>query len=314
MAKHFAKESAAQFLTERFGTEAGQSAAELGGGDWSRAYSFTSEGQSLVARFGNYVEDFEKDRQAMRFASAYLPVPKILEIGEAPEGYYAISERYEGLFLESLSEEQWQRVLPALLRGLSTLREIPMGGGIDWADPTSHTGWHEWLLSSLIDTGEGRVSGWRSKLKQLPHCERIFVEGEDCLRSLLPFCPEIRHVIHRDLLNRNVLVSFDATQLEAVFDWGCSLAGDFVYEIAWFTFWSPWHPAIQSLNLHQSVPAHYADMGLEVENFEQRLSAYELQIGLEHIAYCAFSDRFADLEDVTQATEKVLQRLSEQHE
>jgi hygromycin-B 4-O-kinase len=151
-------------------------------------------------------------------------------------------------------------------------------------------------------------------LRQLPHCERIFVEGEACLRSLLPLCPEIRHIVHRDLLNRNALVSFDATKLEAVFDWGCSLAGDFVYEIAWLTFWSPWHPAIQSLSLRQTVPKYYAEFGLEVDNFEKRLSAYELQIGLEHIAYCAFSDRPNDLEEVTRATEQVLKRLSAQQE
>ncbi len=310
MLKRYEKSAAVQLLTEKYGEQAGQSVAELGGGDWSRAYSFSCEGKPLVARFGNHVEDFEKDRQAMRFASPDLPVPNVLEVGTTNEGYYAISERFEGLFLESLDEKQWHKVLPALLRGLSALREIQVEGGIDWSNPHADPpmNWHGWLNSSLEDHAGERVSGWREPLKRISYSDRIFTEGEKVLKNLLPLCPEIRHIIHRDLLNRNALVSYDATRLEAVFDWGCSLAGDFVYEIAWFTFWSLWHPAIQTLNLRQAVPEYYRSIGLNVENFEQRLTCYELQIGLEHIAYCIFSNRPDDLVAVTQATEKVLKR------
>ena len=47
----------------------------------------------------------------------------------------------------------------------------------------------------------------------------------------------------------------DASRLEAVFDWGCSLAGDFLYEVAWFTFWAPWYPALDAIDL-PDWPAH----------------------------------------------------------
>lgn len=312
MGKRFEKEVARRFIAERYGEAVGQTLAELGGGDWSRAYSFEWQGQPLVVRFGNHVEDFYKDQMAMRFSSPDMPIPEVLEVGKMHESYYAISRRHEGVFLETLSAEEWQRVLPALLRGLTALREIPLEGGVDWSASSTQPplSWHEWLTSSLVDQEGGRVSGWRSLLRTLPHCESVFVEGERVLRSLLPLCPEIRHIIHRDLLNRNVLVSADATRLEAVFDWGCSLAGDFLYEIAWLTFWAPWHPAIHTLSLRQAVPEYYASMGIQIENCEQRLSCYELHIGLEHIAYCAFSSRPDDLEAVTQATAQVLDRLS----
>ena len=55
--------------------------AELGGGDWSRAFSFQLDGRDLVARFGRYGEDFAKDQQAMAFAGPDLPVPEVLETG-----------------------------------------------------------------------------------------------------------------------------------------------------------------------------------------------------------------------------------------
>ena len=153
------------------------------------------------------------------------------------------------------------------------------------------------------------MGGWRARLEEAPDIDDIFVSGERALRSLLWACPEVRHVLHRDLLNRNVLVANDASRLEAVFDWGCSLAGDFLYEVAWFTFWGPWYPALDAIDFRRVIEDHYETIGLEVENFDQRLTCYELQIGLEHIAYAAFTGRDDDLHAVTRRTRWILQRV-----
>jgi hypothetical protein len=144
---------AAEFLARRY---AGQACdvAELGGGDWSRAFSFRLAGRDLVARFGLYGEDFAKDQQAMTFAGPDLPVPEVLETGRALGGAYAISQRCYGVFLETLDEAGWRRLLPALLRGLDTLRELPApppapeGGGMA-AAPGGAGSWREWLRSGL---------------------------------------------------------------------------------------------------------------------------------------------------------------------
>src|SRR5207248_2321659 len=136
------------------------------------------------------------------------------------------------------------------------------------------------------------------------------VSGQRALRALLPICPEVRHVLHRDLLNRNVLVARDASRLEAVFDWGCSLAGDFLYEVAWLTFWGPWYPALDGLNVRRIFQDHYQSIALEVEHFEPRLVCYELHIGLEHIAYAAFSDRKEHQQKIARRTLQVLEYAS----
>ncbi|HUZ51285.1 MAG TPA: hypothetical protein VMU94_01995 [Streptosporangiaceae bacterium] len=121
-------DQAAAFLAERYAGRAGE-IAELGGGDWSRAYSFKLGGRPLVARFGAYREDFEKDRAAMMFARPDLPVPAVLEIGAAVGGYYAISERHVGAFLESLDRPGLERLMPALLRALDALRLVSVPAG-----------------------------------------------------------------------------------------------------------------------------------------------------------------------------------------
>jgi hygromycin-B 4-O-kinase len=304
------RDAADRFLAERYENRA-ESVAELGGGDWSRAYSFRLDRRDFVARFGRHLEDFVKDRKAMTFARPDLPVPAVIEVGEALGGYYAISERRFGVFLEHLDERGWRSVMPALLRALDALREIePPGSGVDWSEDSgiAPIGWREWLVASLEDHPGERVSGWRARLQETPEIMEIFVCGDRALRTLLAACPEVRHVIHRDLLNRNVLVADDASGLSAVFDWGCSVAGDFLYEVAWFTFWGSWYPALETLDFYRVIREHYDNIGPKVENLDERLTCYELHIGLEHIAYSAFTGREEDQRAVARRTRQVLER------
>ena len=309
MRAHVGLDQAAAFLAERYAGRAGR-LAELGGGDWSRAYSFDLGGQPLVARFGAYGEDFEKDRAAMAFAGPDLPVPAVLEIGPACGGYYAISERHFGVFLESLDLTRLERLMPALLRALDALRLVPVSAGASPAWPASDSdpplSWRDWLTVTLEDHEGGRVSGWRARLAESAGLTDLFVAGERELRALVPSCPELRHVIHLDLLNRNVLVSEDGNRLEAVFDWGCSAYGDFLYDVAWFTFWAPWHPALDAVGFRDAVARHYERTALAVPLMAERLRCYELHIGLVHLAYCTFARRDDDLQEVARRMTQLL--------
>jgi len=298
---------AAVFLAERYAGRA-RDVAELGGGDWSRAFSFRLGGRDLVARFGRYGEDFAKDQQAMAFAGPDLPVPEVLETGRGLGGAYAISQRRYGMFLESLDASGWRRLLPALLRGLDALRYLPVPDAGAAAPVGGGTaGWREWLWSGLADRPGERVSGWKPVLDRQASLSELFAAGQREFSRLLPACPEIRHVLHGDLLNRNVLVSYSGSRLAAVFDWGCSAYGDFLYEVAWFTFWAPWHAGLAAIDFRSVILGHYSATGVEVPCFDERLRCYELHIGLTHLAYCAFAaNREDDLRAVAQRTREIL--------
>ena len=102
------------FLTQRYG--AGISAvAPIGAGEWSQAFSFDRQGRGYVVRFGAHGDDFERDRFAARFSSPVLPVPQVVDFGEAFGGYYAVSERMPGRYIDGIDEAQMRVLLPAMM-------------------------------------------------------------------------------------------------------------------------------------------------------------------------------------------------------
>src|SRR6188474_537074 len=86
-------DEAQAFLLGRFGA-AVTDVEPIGGGAWSKAYAFRRDG-------GHYT-------------SAALPIPVVTEIGEALGGFYAISERAFGGFIDHLDGDGMRATLPSL--------------------------------------------------------------------------------------------------------------------------------------------------------------------------------------------------------
>jgi aminoglycoside phosphotransferase (APT) family kinase protein len=87
-----------------------------------------------------------------------------------------------------------------------------------------------------------------------------------------------------------------------VFDWGCSAYGDHLLELAWFDFWSPWHPA---LDLAPLMATTSIALG---ERVEQRYLACLLYIGLGHLAYNAHLEDWSALVGVEQRLDELVAR------
>ena len=290
------------FLTQCYG--AGISAvAPIGAGEWSQAFSFDRQGRGYVVRFGAHGDDFERDRFAARFSSPVLPVPQVVDFGEAFGGYYAVSERMPGRYIDGIDEAQMRVLLPALFAALDAMRLADLSsttgfGGLDGAGNAFCASWQEVLLGVADDSPEDRTGGWRARLAASPVGSEPFDQAYGRLQALSADLPDARHLIHNDLLHFNVLV--DGNRISGVLDWGCAMAGDFLYDLAWFCFWQPWYPAWRSIDFAAEARRHYVAIGLHVPGFDQRLLCCQLHIGLAGMVYQAFAGHQNDLVETAQ--------------
>ena len=279
--------------------------AAIGAGEWSRAYAYTLDGERFVIRFGALDEDFRKDALAARFATPDLPIPEIVAMGEAQDGYFAISRRAEGRFLDDLDADEMRATLPSLFATFDAMRTADLRGtsgfgGWGANGNAPHASWREALLAVGQDRSGSRTHGWRARLAASATGSGPFDAAWARLDELTRIETEVRSLIHGDLLNRNVLANGE--RISAVLDWGCAMYGDFLYDVAWLCFWQPWYPAWKEVNFAHEAARHYAAQGLPVPHFRERLLACQLQIGLDSQAYCAFRERWEMLDEVARYT------------
>jgi hygromycin-B 4-O-kinase len=276
-------------------------------GEWSRAYAIRRNGEELVVRFSPYREDFEKDRAAAQWSSASLPIPPLIELGEAFGVSYAVSPRVRGAFLETVTGDQAAALLPSIFRALDAAREIELlsvkGFGLWTAEAGGvYATWREALLTVGESVPPGRLPNWRAGLESSPSGIAPFNEAYELMRTLVDVCPEERHPIHNDLLNRNVFVAGD--QITGVLDWGASMFGDFLYDVASLAFWAPWFDGWSQVDFVAEAARHYSARGLVVPHFEERVRCYAVNIGVASMAYDGGKgpERWEHLARVTERT------------
>ena len=271
--------------------------APLGRGEWSQAFAYASAGRDYVIRFGAHRDDFEKDRLAARYAGPALPIPAVLDLGEAFGGHYCVAERAWGDYIDEVDATQLRGLLPALWAALDAMREVDLSatrgwGGWNGAGVAPHASWAEALLSVADDRPE-RMPAWRARLAASAVGLGPFEEAFRRLAELVEGLPVERHLIHMDLLHFNVLVQ--GGRITSVLDWGCGMYGDCLYDLAWWCFWQPWYPQWREIDFRAEALRHYAAIGLDVPQFEERLACCQLHIGLDGMLYQAWA---GDLENL----------------
>ena len=298
---------ALSLVGDRYGP--GTALTPVGAGAWSRAFRFDVGGRALVIRAGDYREDFETDALAARWNTPELPTPEVLEVGEAAAGvYYAISRFCHGEPLEQLSPEGFEATLPSLLAALDAIRSIDISdttgfGGWDHTRQGAFETWRDFMLAVDYDGPDLRTAGWSARLRDTEY-QTVFDAGYEVLATLATDLEPGRYVVHGDLLERNVHV--DGGRITGVFDWGCSLYGDFLYDVAWLEFWSPWHDGLATFSIRDRVFDHLASEGIDTPGGDVRMRAAAVHVGLSHLAYYAGINQPGELASVAERTSSYL--------
>lgn len=263
----------------------------LSGGAWSSAWAYRADGEELVVRFGEERSWYEADRMAMAFAGPDLPVPDVREVGTTPSGRaYAISVRHHGGFLEDTPVEQAGAIAPTLTRLLVALFGVPAprDAAVMWHQGGEQVAnWREFLLAGLVDDPGKLVHGWSAALAADRELASLSAAVAERVTGLVEACPERRDLIHGDLLHGNVLVSPDASRVEAVLSWKCSVRGDFLFDAAWCSFWASFHPGIAAADPLSGLladPTVRADR-TALRDAAVRHHCYELHIGFTHLGW-----------------------------
>lgn len=300
-----------QFLREKFNEDV-QELMLLSGGEWSQAYSFVHHHKKYVLRWCHSSETFEKDAAASIFNCEAMPIPQITDTGKAFDTYFAISEFAEGEFIDTLSPGALQNALPALFNLFDALRSANLAhttgyGGWNKDGVGSHASWKAFLLDVRNDHEENFLQGWYAQLANSSIGTAAFDHLYAQFEGLVEKCPEVRELIHSDLLHYNLLVS-DA-KISAVIDWQCSLYGDSLYDVAWFIYYAPYYPHFATADISQKILAHFESASAEQSNLKARLMCYQLHIGLGSIAYNTFKKDWKAVQEVIDFTRKVANQM-----
>jgi len=287
------------FLKGKFGNNI-QDVQVLGGGAWSYAYSYVLNEIKYVIRWGNVPDNFERDTFASRFSSPLMPVPKIEEMGEENSRYYAVSRFYSGDFLEEISASELDGAKLSINKMLHSIRSIDLSsyqgfGFFNKEGVGSHSSWREFILDDKNESQGSLIHGWKTILAASSMGNYAYYKIWNEFKSLVNYCPEDKRMVHSDLVNKNVLV--ESNNISAVLDWGSAFYGDPLYDIACIKFCEIWYPSFKETNLVEYLLNDFkSDSNVNIQDIEERLLCYQLNIGANAIAYNAFRREWKNAE------------------
>lgn len=280
----------------------------VGNGEWSQAFFYKEDGVDKVIRFSAIDDDFKRDKFADCFNSPSLPIPEIEEIGKAFDGFFAISKKVDGVMIDHLSIEEMKKVIPDLLNLLDSLRTADTSkttgfGGWDTAGNGTKSSWKDFVTNVATDSPFSRIKGWKEKLVN-KDASKIFDLAHEELLKLLNFCPEDRHLVHNDLLHFNLLVKDN--KVTGIIDWGCALYGDYLYDLAMFTTWQFYYPAMAGIDFKGGARKYFEKRGADMSHFDERLKCYQLHLFLDSMAYNSYKENWKNMEMVANQLTKIL--------
>ncbi|WP_158268935.1 phosphotransferase family protein [Ensifer sp. NM-2] len=245
-------------------------------GEESRAFSFRTNGENFIVRINQTPDGFNKDAYAyQQFATAALPIPEIVTLGELDGGHvYCVSRRVPGVTLQDLKRAELPVVVGPVACVLDAIAASNIGatGGYGPFDPQGKGAYATWrdFLTAIASPRQydWAAAGHRADLDRVqPLLNEVL--------ALAEYCPEARQLIHGDFGSNNVLT--DGHRITGVIDWSEAMFGDPLYDVANILFWRSW------LMCMEQQARFFEAQCVDRLRHAERLRCYQLRIGLEEI-------------------------------
>jgi hygromycin-B 4-O-kinase len=281
-----AKEKILALLAETFNGPI-ENMGTLQGGLVAQALSFTTDGCEYVLRFmtGKMEASYRKEEFLYKhFASPDLPLPEVVRTGSFEGQFFCISRKMPGRGLKSMSGEEYEAVLPSLMRTLLVIHrcDVRQWSGYGWMGEDRNGLFPSWKRFLARANEEERENGFFGKWHSLFDAGILergrFEDVYSRMTELLAFCPEDRWLLHGGYGNDNVLA--EDGRVTAVLDWE-AMYGDFAYDIACIDFWP------RGVDHVEIFGQHYKKAGMPMDNYRERIACYKNYMGLDAMKFFA---------------------------
>jgi hygromycin-B 4-O-kinase len=277
------------------------------GGLTAQVLSFRTANREYVLRInpGSFDAGFRKEAFIYQnFASPSVPIPPIVRMGQLENHSYTITQKMLGQGLQSLTETEYEKILPSLIQTLyaihqSNVQRWKKYGLIGDDGNGMFPSWENFLAKIIEEERpDGFYGKWHS-LFQTTFLERDFFERVyRRMLDLLKFCPEERYLVHGGYGFNNVLAVGD--KVTAVLDWVDAMYGDFVFDIAKMDFWPS-----EGIDHSRLIYEYDTRQGMVIPHYRERIACYQCYGGLDALRFFAKTNNH----DAYLSTRQILQGL-----
>lgn len=277
-------EEVASFLKKYYGGEV-KNVLVVEEGEISRVFFYQYAGQDYVIRFNRRGEGYQKELHLSKTLSRKgILMPKILEVDQANEIFFSISERVAGVTIATLAEQRLQKLLPTLIRALVELHHVNIeeSVGYGFIDRSGDASFNDLTLffESFFDQRNPNFwTGWHHLYEESFLEREIMEKLYSKMMKLLSYSKDKRYLVHGDFHLGNIIA--DREELTAIIDWEMAMYGDFMFDVATIHMWHA------QLRFPELIYTYLERHGKGVQHFEQRLNAYTLCKGIDALRFFA---------------------------
>jgi hygromycin-B 4-O-kinase len=264
----YSQEDIHQFLetTEHANPDSVEQLAE---GHISQALGFEMvDGEKLVLRIADRLNNFEADKYAGDVWGDRLLVPKVTDMGKfGDSAYYCISNRIDGVPSNSLTLPEIQAALPSIHDVFAKLFKTDISATTGYGEINTATGnaaSDSWQARLAGHIGETSVEGYKESARFVGLDPTIIDSFIAQFNRNLPYASEVRRLFHGDLGFDNLLLLNG--EVTGVIDWAQMGYGDWMRDYARLDFWGP--------GRYGDAKQFAAQYELDAEHIDERIALY----------------------------------------